>query len=61
MAGSDRGVGLTAAEERLLPLLATTLSLSEIAALLQVPRDEVEVRAASIYSKLGLRAHKNSS
>jgi DNA-binding NarL/FixJ family response regulator len=44
---------LTPAEERLLPLLATPLSLSEIASLLEVPRDEVEVRAAAIYSKLG--------
>ena len=61
MAGSDRGLGLTAAEERLLPLLATTLSLAEIAALLEVPRDEVEGHAASIYSKLGLRTHGNST
>jgi DNA-binding NarL/FixJ family response regulator len=51
--------GLTAAEERLLPLLATPLSLGEIAALLERPRDEIEVRAVAIYSKLGLRSNDN--
>lgn len=58
MARSDRGVELTAAEERLLPLLATTLSLAEIAALIEEPRDEVEMHAASIYFKLGLRTYR---
>jgi DNA-binding NarL/FixJ family response regulator len=52
---------LTAAEERLLPLLATTLSLQEIAALLDVPRDDVEREAVSIYRKLELDAPAGSS
>ena len=56
MDGGQCRAGLTVAEERLLPLLATPLSLLEIAALLEVPRDEVQVRAAAIYSKLGLRS-----
>jgi DNA-binding NarL/FixJ family response regulator len=52
--------GLTVAEERLLPLLATPLSLAQIASLLEVPRDEVEVYATAIYSKLGLRSPHDS-
>lgn len=46
---------LTPAESRLLPLLATELSLVEIARLLEVPRGEVEAQATAIYRKLGLR------
>jgi hypothetical protein len=43
---------LTDSESRLLPLLATRLSLVEIAELLERPRDEVLANAVSIYAKL---------
>jgi LuxR family maltose regulon positive regulatory protein len=45
---------LTAGEVRLLPLLATQLSLVEIARLLEVPRSEIEAQAILIYRKLGI-------
>lgn len=47
---------LTPAETRLLPLLATSLSLLEIARLVELPRDEVEMQARAIYRKLGLES-----
>ena len=37
----------------MLPLLATQLSLNEIAQILDMPRDEVVALAQSIYAKLG--------
>jgi LuxR family transcriptional regulator, maltose regulon positive regulatory protein len=46
--------GLTPAELRLLPLLATHLTFREIAAELQVSRNTVKTQAISIYRKLGV-------
>jgi LuxR family transcriptional regulator, maltose regulon positive regulatory protein len=46
--------GLTPAEQRLLPLLATHLSFREIAAELLVSRNTVKTQAISIYRKLGV-------
>jgi LuxR family maltose regulon positive regulatory protein len=46
--------GLTPAELRLLPLLATHLSFREIAEQLRVSRNTVKTQAISIYRKLGV-------
>jgi LuxR family maltose regulon positive regulatory protein len=46
--------GLTPAELRLLPLLATHLTFREIAGELQVSRNTVKTQAISIYRKLGV-------
>jgi LuxR family maltose regulon positive regulatory protein len=46
--------GLTAAELRLVPLLATHLSFREIADALHVSRNTVKTQAISIYRKLGV-------
>jgi LuxR family maltose regulon positive regulatory protein len=46
--------GLTPAELRLLPLLATHLSFREIADDLHVSRNTVKTQAISIYRKLGV-------
>jgi LuxR family maltose regulon positive regulatory protein len=46
--------GLTRAELRLLPLLATHLSFREIAEQLEVSRNTVKTQAISIYRKLGV-------
>ena len=46
-------LGLTPAELRLLPLLATHLSFREIAAQLALSRNTVKTQAISIYRKLG--------
>ena len=51
---NDAVPALTPAESRLLPLLATPLSLLEISRLVELPRDEVEAQARTIYRKLGL-------
>ena len=45
---------LTGGEQRLLPLLATPLSLSEISQILDVPRKEILAAAISIFAKLGI-------
>jgi LuxR family maltose regulon positive regulatory protein len=45
---------LTTAELRLLPLLATHLSLAEISERLVVSRNTVKTQAISIYRKLGV-------
>jgi DNA-binding CsgD family transcriptional regulator len=45
---------LTASELRLLPLLTTSLSLSEIARALELPADAVSALTQSIYAKLDL-------
>jgi LuxR family maltose regulon positive regulatory protein len=44
---------MTAAELRLLPLLATHLSFREVAERLYVSRNTVKTQAISIYRKLG--------
>jgi len=48
----SRGVALTAAELRLLPLLSTHLSFAEIAAELFVSPNTAKTHAVSIYRKL---------
>jgi LuxR family maltose regulon positive regulatory protein len=52
-AGDRASAGLTGAEVRLLPLLATHLTLEEIGEHLFVSRNTVKKHAASIYRKLG--------
>jgi DNA-binding CsgD family transcriptional regulator len=47
-------IQLTPFELRLLPLLATSLSLAEIARMLEIPRTNVQSAAESIYRKLRL-------
>jgi LuxR family transcriptional regulator, maltose regulon positive regulatory protein len=61
-----RSVGLTAAELRLVPMLATHLSFREIGAQFFLSRNTVKTQAISVYRKLGassrseavLRAHQ---
>ena len=48
------GMGLTGAELRLLPLLATHMSFREIGERLYVSRNTVKTQAISIYRKLGV-------
>jgi LuxR family maltose regulon positive regulatory protein len=52
-APAGRGGTMTAAELRLLPLLATHLSFREVAERLYVSRNTVKTQAISIYRKLG--------
>jgi LuxR family transcriptional regulator, maltose regulon positive regulatory protein len=52
--GAAERFGLTPAELRLLPLLATHLSFREIAEQLQVSRNTVKTQAISIYRRLGV-------
>lgn len=53
-AGVDgRSVGLTAAELRLVPMLATHLSFREIGARFFLSRNTVKTQAISVYRKLG--------
>ena len=49
-----KGSGLTGAELRLLPLLATHLSFREIGERLFVSRNTVKTQAISLYRKLGV-------
>ena len=49
-----RAPGLTGAELRLLPLLATHLSFREIASKLYVSRNTIKTQAISVYRKLGV-------
>jgi LuxR family transcriptional regulator, maltose regulon positive regulatory protein len=53
-AGDFTGSGLTAAELRLLPLLATHLSFREIGARLFLSRNTIKTQAISVYRKLGV-------
>jgi LuxR family maltose regulon positive regulatory protein len=53
-ARNGRAAGLTAAELRLLPLLATHLSFREIGERLYVSRNTIKTQAISIYRKLGV-------
>jgi LuxR family maltose regulon positive regulatory protein len=53
-AANGNGTGLTGAELRLLPLLATHLSFREIGARLHVSRNTVKTQAISVYRKLGV-------
>jgi LuxR family transcriptional regulator, maltose regulon positive regulatory protein len=52
--GKGHGTGLTGAELRLLPLLATHLSFREIGERLHVSRNTVKTQAISVYRKLGV-------
>ncbi len=53
-AGVDgRSVGLTAAELRLVPMLATHLSFREIGTRFFLSRNTVKTQAISVYRKLG--------
>ena len=53
-AGDGHGTGLTGAELRLLPLLATHLSFREIGERLYVSRNTIKTQAISAYRKLGV-------
>jgi LuxR family maltose regulon positive regulatory protein len=60
-AASERnGAGLTRAELRLLPLLATHLSFREIGARLYVSRNTVKTQAISVYRKLGVSSRSDA-
>jgi LuxR family maltose regulon positive regulatory protein len=52
--GAAAGAGLTAAELRLLPMLATHLSFREIGEQLFVSRNTIKTQAISVYRKLGV-------
>jgi len=52
-AAAGRSVGLTAAELRLVPMLATHLSFREIGARFFLSRNTVKTQAISVYRKLG--------
>jgi LuxR family transcriptional regulator, maltose regulon positive regulatory protein len=54
------GSGLTAAELRLLPLLATHLSFREIGDRLYVSRNTVKTQAISVYRKLGVSSRSEA-
>jgi LuxR family transcriptional regulator, maltose regulon positive regulatory protein len=56
----ERKLGLTPAEDRLLPLLATHLSFREIADELHVSRNTVKTQAISIYRKLGVSGRSDA-
>jgi LuxR family transcriptional regulator, maltose regulon positive regulatory protein len=59
-AGEHNGAGLTPAELRLLPLLATHLSFREIGARLYVSRNTVKTQAISVYRKLGVSSRSDA-
>ena len=58
MGGQSCVPELTSSEQRLLPLLTTTLGFNEIARALEVPRDAVQADALEIYRKLGLERER---
>jgi LuxR family maltose regulon positive regulatory protein len=58
--GSGGGSGLTAAELRLLPLLATHLSFREIGERLFVSRNTIKTQAISVYRKLGVSSRSEA-
>jgi LuxR family maltose regulon positive regulatory protein len=51
-----KAAGLTGAELRLLPMLATHLSFREIGERLYVSRNTIKTQAISVYRKLGVSA-----
>jgi LuxR family transcriptional regulator, maltose regulon positive regulatory protein len=55
-----RNAALTAAELRLVPLLATHLSFREIADRLYVSRNTVKTQAISVYRKLGVSSRREA-
>jgi LuxR family transcriptional regulator, maltose regulon positive regulatory protein len=58
--GDFTGSGLTAAELRLLPLLATHLSFREIGERLFVSRNTIKTQAISVYRKLGVASRSEA-
>jgi LuxR family maltose regulon positive regulatory protein len=58
--GGGAASGLTAAELRLLPLLATHLSFREIGERLYVSRNTIKTQAISVYRKLGVSSRSES-
>ena len=52
--------GLTPAELRLLPLLATHFSFREIAEQLYVSRNTIKTQAISVYRKLGVSSRSDA-
>ena len=60
IADERNGAGLTRAELRLLPLLATHLSFREIGARLYVSRNTVKTQAISVYRKLGVSSRSDA-
>jgi LuxR family maltose regulon positive regulatory protein len=59
-AGDATGSGLTGAELRLLPLLATHLSFREIGERLFVSRNTIKTQAISVYRKLGVTSRSGA-
>ena len=59
-ADGARLVGLTPAELRLLPLLATHLSFREIGQKMYVSRNTVKTQAISVYRKLGVSSRSEA-
>jgi LuxR family transcriptional regulator, maltose regulon positive regulatory protein len=60
LSGTGNFSGLTAAELRLLPLLATHLSFREIADELHVSRNTIKTQAISVYRKLGVSSRSDA-
>jgi LuxR family transcriptional regulator, maltose regulon positive regulatory protein len=58
--GAVSSTGLTAAELRLLPHLATHLSFREIGELLYVSRNTIKTQAISLYRKLGVSSRSDA-
>ena len=58
--GRGTVTGLTAAELRLMPLLATHLSFREIAEKLHVSRNTIKTQAISVYRKLGVSSRSDA-
>jgi LuxR family transcriptional regulator, maltose regulon positive regulatory protein len=58
--GSESGAGLTMAELRLLPFLATHLSFREIGEQLFVSRNTIKTQAISVYRKLGVSSRSDA-
>jgi LuxR family maltose regulon positive regulatory protein len=57
---NGRSSGLTSAELRLLPLLATHLSFREIGERLFVSRNTIKTQAISVYRKLGVSSRSEA-
>jgi LuxR family maltose regulon positive regulatory protein len=58
--GDEETSGLTAAELRLVPLLATHLSFREIGAQLYLSRNTIKTQAISVYRKLGVSSRSEA-
>jgi LuxR family transcriptional regulator, maltose regulon positive regulatory protein len=58
--GGSRSSSLTTAELRLLPLLATHLSFTEIGQRLYLSKHTIKTQAISIYRKLGVSSRSKA-